>query len=55
MTIERTFQGAIVISKLKDNELITKQYIGYTLKEAKQLFREYYKNYIPNKNPYFVY
>lgn len=55
MNIEKTFQGAIVISQRKDGELITRQYIGYSLKEAKSLFRTYYKNYIANKNPYFIY
>jgi hypothetical protein len=40
MTIDRTFQGAIRISDLtEDGHLFTRQYMGYTLREARQLFR----------------
>lgn len=34
MTIEKTFQGAWRISKIIDGYLVSKQYFGYTKKEA---------------------
>ncbi len=40
MTIRRTFQGAIEISSDdKKGYLVSKQYFGYSLAEAKQMFR----------------
>jgi hypothetical protein len=40
MTIRRTFQGAIEIyADDKKGYLVSKQYFGYTLKEAKEMFR----------------
>jgi len=44
-SIYKTFQGAIVIEKYKGVNLVSKQYIGYSLKEANKLFTEYYKNF----------
>lgn len=41
MTIRRTFQGAIEIYESdKKGYLVTRQYFGYSLAEAKQKFRE---------------
>lgn len=40
MTIERTIQG-IRLSTIHKGYLVTQHYIGYTRKEAKQLFRQY--------------
>ena len=41
MTIEkRKSDGAIIISDIIDNQLITKTYIGYTEKESKSLFKK---------------
>ena len=40
MTIEkRKSDGAIKISDIIDNQLITKTYIGFTEKESKSLFK----------------
>jgi hypothetical protein len=40
MTIRRTFQGAIEVSSDdKKGYLVSKQYFGYSLAEAKQMFR----------------
>ena len=40
MTIEkRKSDGAIIISDIIDNQLITKTYIGFTEKESKSLFK----------------
>jgi len=41
MTIERTFQGAYRISTIKHNQYITKQYMGYSKREALSLFKQY--------------
>lgn len=46
MTIEKTFQGAYNISD-KGHKI---QYMGYTLKDAKQLFKQYLKNETSNKS-----
>lgn len=40
MTIERTFQGAYKISAIINGYLVTKQYMGYTKREAIQAFKE---------------
>jgi hypothetical protein len=40
MTIEKTYQGAWRISAIIDGYLVTKQYFGYTKKEALTLFKE---------------
>ena len=40
MTIERTFQGAYRISAVVNGYLVSKQYMGYTKKEAIQAFKE---------------
>jgi hypothetical protein len=38
MTIERTFQGAWRISKVIDGYLVTRQYMGYSKREARVQF-----------------
>jgi hypothetical protein len=38
--IERTFQGAWRISAMIDGYLVSKQYMGYTKKEAVSLFQQ---------------
>jgi len=38
--IERTFQGAWRISAMIDGYLVSKQYMGYTKKEAVALFQQ---------------
>ena len=40
MTIDRTFQGAYRISAIVNGYLVSKQYIGYTKREAIQAFKE---------------
>tara|TARA_R100000458_G_C8118368_1_gene138274 strand:- start:347 stop:520 length:174 start_codon:yes stop_codon:yes gene_type:complete len=51
MTIEkRKSDGAIIVSDIIDNQLITKTYIGYTERESKSLFKkeidqEYYESF----------
>ena len=41
MTIEkRKSDGALIISDIIDNQLITKTYIGFTEKESKGLFKK---------------
>lgn len=43
MSIERTFQGAYKISAIVNGYLVTKQYMGYTKREAVQAFKEFTK------------
>ena len=43
MTIERTFQGAYRISAIVNGYLVSKQYMGYTKREAIQAFKEFTK------------
>jgi hypothetical protein len=44
MTIEKIpHNGMIVISHIIGDGYYTQKYVGYTLKEARQLFREYLK------------
>ena len=43
MTIEQTFQGAYRISAIVNGYLVSKQYMGYTKKEAIQAFKEFTK------------
>jgi hypothetical protein len=40
LEIERTFQGAWRISAMIDGYLVTRQYMGYTKKEAVSLFQQ---------------
>jgi hypothetical protein len=40
MTIERTFQGAWRVSAIVDGYLVTRQFFGYTKKEAVAAFKE---------------
>ena len=40
MLVERTIAGMIVISELVGGHLVTRKYMGYSLREAKRLFRE---------------
>ena len=39
MTIEKTFQGAWKVSAIINGYLITRQYFGYTKKQAIVLFK----------------
>jgi hypothetical protein len=39
MTIEKTFQGAWRVSAMVDGYLVTRQYIGYTKREAIAAFK----------------
>jgi hypothetical protein len=41
MNVQKTFQGAIKLSEFVSGTLVTKQYIGYSEKEAKLEFRKY--------------
>lgn len=43
MTIERTFQGAISISDYIGGSYYKRQYMGYSLSEAKSMFKQYVK------------
>lgn len=43
MTIEKTFQGAYKISVNINGYLVTRQYMGYTKREAIQAFKEFTK------------
>lgn len=49
MTIEKTFQGAYIISGYYKGHYVKRQYLGYTKKEAVSMFREYVRNYDPYK------
>lgn len=40
MTVERNYAGAYVISDIVGGYLVTKQYYGYTKREAVRLFKE---------------
>lgn len=40
LTIERTFQGAWKISGMVDGYLVTRQYMGYTKREAVAAFQQ---------------
>lgn len=44
LMISKTFQGAYVLSAFKGPELIKQQYMGYSLKEAKNLFKSIFEN-----------
>lgn len=44
MTIERTFQGAYKISAIVNGYLVSRQYMGYTKREAIQAFKQEIKN-----------
>ena len=43
MSIEKTFQGAYKISAVINGYLVSKQYMGYTKREAIQAFKEFTK------------
>lgn len=43
MSIERTREGGWVVSDIIGGYLVTRQYYGYTKREALQLFRQYAK------------
>lgn len=45
LTIEYTFQGAIRITAIVNDYLVTEQYMGYTKKEAIAMFQEKHKEY----------
>jgi hypothetical protein len=40
MSVEKTIQGAWKVSAIVNGYLVTKQYFGYTKREAIALFRE---------------
>ncbi len=40
MLVEHTFNGMIAISDIVDGYLVRRCYMGYTVKEAKRLFRQ---------------
>lgn len=40
MTVTKTFQGAIQIASIVNGHLETKQYIGYTKREAINQFKQ---------------
>lgn len=40
MTIEKTFQGAWRVSNMVNGYLVTRQFFGYTKKEAVAAFKE---------------
>ena len=42
--------GTLTISDIVDNQWISQRYIGYTVKEAKRLFREYIKRLSKQSN-----
>ena len=45
ITIEQVpHNKSLILSTMHNNQLITKTYIGYTRREAKQLFREFIKS-----------
>ncbi len=44
LMIDKTFQGAYLISAFKGGDLIKQQYMGYSLKEAKNLFKIKFDN-----------
>ena len=39
MTITRNINGSISVSTIIDNYLVTRTYFGYTIKQAKLLFK----------------
>lgn len=41
MSITKNYNGSITLSELNGSYLITRTYYYYTLKEAKQMFKEY--------------
>jgi len=43
MSIEKTFQGAYKISQIYKGYLVSRQYFGYTKKQAISLFKQYLK------------
>lgn len=45
MTIEKNYQGAYVITDIIGGYLVHRVYMGYTKKEARQLFREYKRGF----------
>lgn len=42
--VDKTFQGAIIISAFKGSDLVKQQYIGYSLREAKRLFSVHFNS-----------
>lgn len=42
MTIEKTFQGAILIRDVVDGYMVYEQYMGYTKREAIKRFKQKY-------------
>jgi hypothetical protein len=41
--VRKTFQGAYALSALVNSYRVEQQYMGYTLREAKKLFRKFIK------------
>ncbi len=44
MSIQRNHNGALVISELVNGYLVTRTYYGYTLREAKSMFKSQVRN-----------
>ena len=40
MIVEKTFQGALRISELIGGQLVTRQYLGHSKREALRLFKQ---------------
>lgn len=40
MLVEKTFQGALIISDLIGGQLVTRQFFGYSKREAMRQFKE---------------
>lgn len=41
MSITRNYNGSITLSDIIHNQLINRTYYGYSIKEAKKMFKEY--------------
>ena len=41
MSITKNYNGSITLSDIIDNQLINRTYYGYSIKEAKRMFKEY--------------
>jgi len=43
MTITKNYNGSVTISDIKDNQYYNQTYYFYSLREAKKLFKQYFK------------
>lgn len=46
MTVTKSKYGAVVITDIIDNVLVTRKYFGFSVNHAKKMFKKFYK---PNK------